>query len=175
VIPESSQESFVRHLTNSQTALYAYILALVPNRHDANDILQDTNLVLWRRSGEYQEGTNFLAWAYRIAHFKVLAHHRDRLRDRHIFDDELFDQLAEQAGRRSHDSEAAAAFLEDCVAELPPAQREMIQERYAPGGSVEEIARRLGRSAASISVTLSRIRHTLLECIRRKLAGKTRE
>lgn len=175
MIPKSSQESFVRHLTNSQPALYAYILALVPDRHDASDILQDTNLVLWRRWEEYQEGTNFLAWAYRIARYKVLAHHRDRLRDRHIFDNTLFNQLADQVEHRFLDPETTAAFLEDCVEELPLAQRELIRERYGPGGSVQAIAQRLGRSVASISVTLSRIRHALLACVRRKLANKSRQ
>ncbi len=91
----------MRDLINCQPALYAYILSLLPNREDANDVLQDANLVMWRRSDEFVEGTNFLAWAYQIARYKVLAHHRDCHRDRHIFDDGLFAQLADQADRRA--------------------------------------------------------------------------
>jgi RNA polymerase sigma-70 factor (ECF subfamily) len=173
--PKDLQERFVRNLTSAQPALYAYILSLLPNWNDANDVLQDANLVMWRRWEEYDEGTNFTAWAYKIIRYKVLALHRDRSRDRHIFDDGLFDALADQAEHRSADPESTAALLEDCMAELSPNQRELVGERYAPGGSVQDIARRLGQSAASLSVTLSRIRHTLLECVRRKLAGRSRQ
>jgi RNA polymerase sigma-70 factor, ECF subfamily len=171
--PKDFQEQFVRNLTNCQPALYAYILSLLPNRTDASDVLQDANLVMWRRSDEYVEGTNFLAWAYKIARYKVLAHHRDRRRDRHIFDDDLFSRLADAAGRRPRDPEGVASLLDDCVEDLAPAQRQLVQDRYAPGGSVQEMAQKLGQSAAALSVTLSRIRHALLECVRRKLAGRT--
>lgn len=172
--PKDLQERFVRNLTGAQPALYAYILSLLPNWNDANDVLQDANLVMWRRWEEFNEGTNFMAWAYKIIRFKVLSLHRDRSRDRHIFDDELFAALADQAERRAADPETTAAFLEDCMEELSPNQRELISQRYAPGGSVQDIARRLGQSAASLSVALSRIRHALLECVRRKLAGRAR-
>ncbi len=172
--PEDFQERFVRHLTGCQPMLYAYILSLLPNRDDAGDVLQDVNLVMWRRSSEFVEGTNFLAWAYKIARFKILAHHRDRRRDRHVFFDEvLFQKLADEAEHRHRDPEGAIALLDDCVEELPPPQRKLVQERYALGGSVQEIARKLGQSAAVLSVTLSRIRHTLLTCIQRKMTGRT--
>jgi RNA polymerase sigma-70 factor (ECF subfamily) len=171
--PKDSQEQFVRNLTNCQASLYAYILSLLPNRDDANDILQDTNLVMWRRSEEYVEGTNFLAWAYKIARYKVLARHRDSRRDRHIFDEQLFDRLADDAERRTRDPNGVAALLEDCVEELPVVQRQLVEDRYAPGGSVQDMAQKLGQSAAALSVTLSRIRHTLLGCIQRKLAGRS--
>lgn len=166
--PKDHQEQFVRNLTNCQPSLYAYILSLLPNREDANDILQDVNLVMWRRSGEYELGTKFTAWAYKIARFKVLAHHRDHHRDRHIFDDGLFASLADQAERRADGG--TAALLDDCLDELPKPQRELVRERYTPGGSVKEIARRLGQSAAALSVTLSRIRKSLLDCVHRKMA-----
>lgn len=170
--PNDHQEQFVRNLTNCQPTLYSYILSLLPSREDANDVLQDVNLVLWRRSKEYKSGTNFTAWAYKIARFKVLAHHRDRHRDRHIFDDRLFATLADQADRRAADDDGTASLLDDCLDELPIKQRELIRERYTPGGSVKEIARRLGQSAAALSVSLSRIRQTLLDCVNRKTSKR---
>ncbi len=163
----SSQDQFVQHLTNCQPRLYAYILSLLPNRNDANDVLQETNLVLWHKSEEFIEGTNFLAWAFKIARYKVLAHFRDRHRDRHVFDDQLFAQLADEAAHRTADGKSQARRLRDCIRELSPHHRELIRQRYAKNGSIQEMARRLGRSAAVISVTLSRIRHRLVECVRR--------
>lgn len=170
--PKDGQEVFVRNLTNCQPSLYAFILSLLPNRDDANDILQDANLVMWRRSAEFNEGTDFLAWAYKIARFKVLSHHRDQHRSRHVFDDALLAELADEAERRAGDFNGVASLLDDCMQELPCPQRELVRERYAPGSSVREMAERLGQSASSLSVALSRIRHALLECVHRKLSGR---
>jgi RNA polymerase sigma-70 factor (ECF subfamily) len=171
--PKDFQEQFVRNLTNCQPSLYGYILSLLPNREDANDVLQDTNLVMWRRSNEYVEGANFTAWAYKIARYKVLALYRDRRRDRHVFDETLFNQLADDAERRVHDPESVAALLDDCVEELPSNQRQLVYDRYAVDGSVQDMAKKLGQSASVLSVTLSRIRHSLMGCVQRKLSGGT--
>jgi len=86
-------ERFVQQLTGCQTRLYAYILMLLPNHDNAADVLQETNLVLWRKADEFVDGTEFGAWACRIAHFQVLAWLRDAQRDRHVFDPELLGSL----------------------------------------------------------------------------------
>ena len=52
--------------------LYAYILQMLPNRADADDVLQRANLVMWTKREELVEGSNFVAWAARIAYFEVL-------------------------------------------------------------------------------------------------------
>ena len=153
--PKDSQEQFVRNLIDCQPSLYAHILSLLPNRDDAADVLQDTNLVMWRRSDEYVEGTNFLAWAHKIVRFKVLAHHRNRRRDRHIFDDSLFDLLADEAEGRAHDRGGITDTLDDCMAELPPAQCELVRQRYAPGASLREMAQTQPNSGSAIGHTIA--------------------
>ena len=62
---------FVELLTQHQRKLYGYIYTLVPNATDSDDLLQETNLVLWKKRSEYKLGTNFMAWACRIAFFNV--------------------------------------------------------------------------------------------------------
>ena len=90
-------EQFVQQLTACQTMLYAYILMLLPSHDDADDVLQETNLVLWRKADEFVDGTEFGAWACRVAHFQVRAWLRDAQRDRHVFDPELLGSLAGEA------------------------------------------------------------------------------
>ena len=90
-------ERYVQQLTDGQNRLYAYILMLLPNHDDAADVLQETNLVLWRKSGEFVEGTEFGAWACRIAYYQVFARLRDAKRDRLVFDPQLLDQLGAEA------------------------------------------------------------------------------
>lgn len=59
--PPASQdeEEFTRLLVQNQKRIMGLILALVPNGPDADDILQETCAVLWRRFVEFEPGTNF--------------------------------------------------------------------------------------------------------------------
>jgi RNA polymerase sigma-70 factor (ECF subfamily) len=163
-------EQFVRRLTECQPALYAFIRSLLPDADVARDVLQETNVLLWRKAAEFVEGTNFNAWAYRTARYMVLSAYRDRQRDRHIFDEELLATLADEAGLQEDDDDQFGRALDECLAKLPATQRQMLAERYAQGGSMAAVARRLGRTARSASVTLCRIRSKLAECVRRGIA-----
>ena len=59
-------------MTKYERMVYGYILSLVPNWADADEILQETNIRLWEEFEKFQPGTNFAAWAIRVAHFQVL-------------------------------------------------------------------------------------------------------
>lgn len=75
-------EAFVQLLTAEQLRLLHYIAKLLGDPNEAQNVLQETNLVLWRKSGEFQAGTNFSAWAHNVAYWQVRAFVRDRQRDR---------------------------------------------------------------------------------------------
>jgi RNA polymerase sigma-70 factor, ECF subfamily len=162
-------DKFVTLLTSSQVSLYACILALLPDRAAARDVLQETNLTLWRKAVDFEEGTNFLGWAARIAHYHVLNHRRKRGRDRLVFDDSLFEQLAERQVARVESFDRREGALRGCLEKLPPDQRALIERRYAPGGSVQALAAAAGKSVGAISQTLYRIREALLNCIHASL------
>ena len=173
---ENVPDQFVQDLIDCQPRLHAYILSLLPNWSDANDVLQETNLAMWRSSGEFVQGTNFVAWAYKIARYRVLASCRKQHRERQIFGGELFALVADEAERRTlldrrvpHRS--LARMREGPVA----APARAAERRYAENGSVRMIAESLGRSAAVVSVTLLRIRGKLLKCVRRKLLREKAE
>ena len=70
---DEQKENFVRLLIEAQGSLYAFILTLLANADTAKDVLQETNLVLWRKNEEFEAGTHFFAWARRIAEFQVMA------------------------------------------------------------------------------------------------------
>ena len=73
---------FVELLTSHQARLYGYILSLVFSPTDADDVLQETNRVLWQKSTSFERGTNFAAWVFRIAFYQVQAYRRRRQREK---------------------------------------------------------------------------------------------
>ncbi len=164
-------ERFVQLQTGVQGRLYAYIRTLVPDSDAARDVLQETNLVLWRKSSEFVEGTSFDAWCSRVAYFQAKAFLRERYRDRHVFNDQLLDQLSTLAQRQDELFEDRRRALPLCLEKLPPEWREVVAQRYtAFDPSIAALAGKVGRSAGALRKILHRARQALLACIDRTLA-----
>lgn len=169
-----SRERFVAALTGSQDALYTYIFSLLPYEDLARDVLQETNIVLWRKADEFNEDLSFMAWACGIARFQVKARRRNMQRDRLVFDNDLIDQLAVDAQRHVVDNETSDHLLSECLDELPAEHRQLVIERYSPGCNIRTLAAKLGRSINGLGVSLFRIRQVLAKCVERKTAARGR-
>jgi RNA polymerase sigma-70 factor (ECF subfamily) len=162
-------ETYIRQLVGLQTQLYAYILTLLADRAAAEDVLQETNLVLYCKAEEFTEGTNFDAWAFRTARNQCLSYWSIRRRDRLVLDENmLYSSATAESGYANVDLLKDA--LSECLAELPAYQRELVESRYAAGGSVGQLAETCGRTESAISQSLYRIRTTLSRCIRGRLS-----
>jgi len=156
-------------ITRNQRALYGYIYSLVGRRDQADEILQETNLALCRKIHEFDGRVQFTTWACRVAYFEVLAKRKKTKREKVTFlDDSLLDAVASQTLAMAKEEADLLPQMRDCMKELPPHSRAIIERRYEPGGSVMAIAQDAGRSVGSIRVTLHRIRMSLLDCIQRK-------
>ena len=160
---------FVTLLTQSQVRLYGYVLSLVADRHAARDIVQQTNLVLWEKSNQFEPGSDFIAWAFAIARFEVLAHRRDSARDRLVFDEALMEKLdAEWIAEEASAGELHDALIE-CLESLPPKQRQLIAQRYREGASINDLAKQTDKAPNTVAQSLHRVRMALLGCIRDRL------
>ena len=165
---QNSDEKIITLITRHQAALHAYILSLLPQRALADDVLQETNIVLWRKAKEYDPSAPFLPWALRIAYFQVKAARRDSARDRHIFDSDLLDQLAAEASSESDTPSRMDLALRECLQELPDDKRRLILQRYQPDSTVHQMASRQNISTAALSAQLHRIRQILAACVQGK-------
>jgi RNA polymerase sigma-70 factor, ECF subfamily len=166
---EDHPEPFLVLVTRAQRVLHAFILKLVPRLPDADDILQQTNLVLWSKQAEFTPGTDFRAWAFRIARYQVMAHRKRQSLDRLVFGEELIDRLACRAETRDDILDAKRELLIDCFQKLSDLQRRLLADRYADQLSGREIADKTGSKVDSVFQVLHRARQTLLECIERGL------
>jgi len=167
-------EQFVQQLTAHQTRLRAFIHTLIPDWHSAEDVLQETNTVLWRKADEYEPGTNFHAWTFAIAHNQARLARLRHGRDRHHFDEPLAEQLASDASAQLVDLDARRHALSQCFDKLADDQRDLLRRRYTANESVAEIAQQLGRPVGSIRQTMYRIRQMLADCINRTLRREAR-
>lgn len=164
-------ESFVSLIAQHQRHLRLFVLSLVPYPEDAEDILQETHLVLWREFHRYEPGTNFAAWACAVAGNQALAWRKKRQRDRLVFSDEFLTAVSAELIARADGLEERAAALTGCVERVPPHHRELLRLRYTEGCSVEAIAGQLGRSTEAVYRALSRVRQALHDCVTGTLAS----
>ncbi|MBL8851823.1 MAG: sigma-70 family RNA polymerase sigma factor [Planctomycetaceae bacterium] len=163
-------EEFVQQFTRHQRRLYLYILSQVSNTQDAEEVLQETNLIVWAKFHQFDLTTNFFAWAAQIATYEVLKFRQRRHREKLRFSDEFVDAVSRDVMERSEELERRRTALEMCLKKLKPDDRALIHRRYQPGERGKHVAADLGRPANSVYQSLGRIRRTLLDCIQRRLA-----
>ena len=132
--------------------------------------MQEVAVVLWRKFDVSMDPPTFCRWAFGVARMEALAFRRDRARDRHVFGDEVFEQLAQTVLDHSDRLEAERRALDACLQKLPEEHRHLAQAAYAPGVKIDQLALRLGRTAMSLYNTLHRVRLALMECARRVLS-----
>ncbi len=166
----SDPEDYAEQMAAHQARLEGFIRSLTGDADAARDILQETNVVLLRKSRHFQAGTNFTAWAFRIARFEVMTWRRKIGRSRLTFDDELVDSIAETAEKLDDTYLNRVEALRDCLQKLPERQRDMVRRRYLEEWSVAELARETGENANAISQLLFRARQNLLRCVEKTLS-----
>ena len=168
-------EDFVELITTHHRALYKFIYSLLPNRDDAEDVLQQTNVVLLRKFGEFVPGTDFLRWAARVAHFKVREFRRSQARNRlRFWDEEVIDAIARTSIERADLLVERQRVLPNCIEKLPTRDRELVRRRYETSATIKVVAEQLGRPANTVYKALARIHRALYACIEQSLAGANR-
>jgi len=171
VTPMKPFEEFMGLFLRHERKLFRYIVTLLSSTSDAEDVLQETALLLWRKFDEYERGTNFHAWACRTAQLKVFEHRRKNRHVVSVLDPDVLEQLASDSIQKAGQLEARLGALETCLEKLRQTDRELIRQRYARGKSGIDVAASLGRPANSVYQSLGRIRRALLECMNRTLAA----
>src|SRR3954470_1792601 len=157
-------------MTRHQRQIFSYIYVLVHNRADAEDLLQETSLVICEKFHEFQEGTDFVAWACQIAYWRVRYSRQKYARSKVIFDQELLDVVAQTAGSMADELDERHEALGICLQRLHPRDRQLLIARYEPAGTVEDAAQRSGRTLKTAYKALARLRKLLLDCVSTRLA-----
>jgi RNA polymerase sigma-70 factor (ECF subfamily) len=122
----------------------------VPNWADADEILQETNIRLWEEFEKFEAGTNFAAWAMRVAHFQILTWRKKVHRSRLVFDQRVLDALATEPSWTDEEFEARQEALAECVSQLPDHSRDLLRQCYMRGTKAKDVATELNRSPASV-------------------------
>lgn len=165
----SNECDFGRLFSQYQPRIYGYIRSLVANRGDAEDLLQETASVLWRKFDEFRPGTSFLAWGLEVARYQVLYFRQRQKKDVLQFSDRFVEAVGSDTASEVSRWGDLQSLLEQCMDKLSPTDRDLFELRYRSDMPTKRLAEMLGRPASTIYDAIHRIRHRLVECVDRAM------
>ena len=158
---------FVQLMSASQMNIYAYIMSIIGNTVDADDILQNTSAFMWERFSEFERGTDFVSWGISIAYYKIKEFRKRQSRNQ--FSDEVLEVIHNKSRQNLSDVNLYVEKLRKCLSKLPPSYMTLIKLRYESGNSVKRISNRVNKTVQAVYLKLSKIHGMLSRCVRRAI------
>ncbi|MBC8125890.1 MAG: sigma-70 family RNA polymerase sigma factor [Gloeobacteraceae cyanobacterium ES-bin-144] len=171
--PQPNIPEYISLLTQNQAAIFAFLRTLLINPVDAEDVLQETNIALWNNISRFEIGTNFYAFATRIAYTKAIDHtRRQKKLGGLVFDSDLMERLSKHMlENQAHAADSARQrALETCITRLPPTDLDLIQRRYFQKQTIRDLVFDTGKTETNLQYHFGRIRNLLKTCIESKLS-----
>lgn len=156
--------------TSIHGRLYSYIMMMVHNQAVAEDLLQETAVIMWENFETFQEGTNFGAWAVRIARNKTLEFLRENKNTKKLFRDEFYNRVSAVAEDSTQNFSQRMKALDECMKKLSKPDQNILRLRYKNNVPIKNISVRTGWPVSTLYHRLSRIYGVLRSCISRTLA-----
>jgi RNA polymerase sigma-70 factor (ECF subfamily) len=163
------QERFARCWTAAQPAVANFIFAAIPDFAQAEDVLQEVAVALFRKFQHYAPERPFIPWALGIAKFQVLASKRKQARSFLESHPELLESVGDLCFEMKSELDARSVALQQCLRKLEEQALELIELRYGQGLAPRQIAQRFESTSLRIRAKLNRIRSFLRACIERQL------
>lgn len=160
---------FLPLLTTNHHRIYGYILSVLPVRADADDIMQEVTLIMWKKFAEFKPGTDFVSWGIAIARNLLLNYRKNKYYKVLHLNDEAIKMIEAKSEGFMKKVDRRMDVLKECVKKLPSRDRLLIRLRYEFEMPVKIIAERLGKNLKTIYKSIARIQDALARCIRRTL------
>ena len=174
-------DEFVRLLNAAHRRLVGYLVSLLGNRHDAEDVLQRASVTMWRKFGTFASGPgldpaeltrDFLAWASTVAFYEAKNFQRMTMRSKLCFSDELLKTLSDERAPDLTHTDARHEALGHCLEKLDEPGRRLVEAAYLDGCDIGMLAEQLGRARQTLYNKLNIIRRSLADCVTRHLAAE---
>jgi len=170
---DDPREKFVKTHMPHQGSLFGYLLGAVRDFHQAEDLLQQVTLILWKKFGEYRADEPYLPWAFGVARRELARHFRDSANHEARLSLEIMDAVTGTLEKEEHRLAEERRALLECIKKLPAEDQGLVKLRYETDLSLKELADRFGKSLAAVNMALVRIRRALLDCTERSLTKET--
>lgn len=170
-------ESFRTLVMNHNRAVRLYLARYVNCSSQVEDLAQEVFLVAFRQLRQFRNQAKFSTWLIGIARNTALHHLRAEVKRRNK-QQQLFEREIARRRLTRLENEAAEVVelelkldaLRECLDQLPPHSRELVDRYYFEKQTSSSIATDSDQKSSSIRMKLLRIRRILQQCITSKLA-----
>ncbi|MDI9319496.1 MAG: sigma-70 family RNA polymerase sigma factor [Phycisphaerales bacterium] len=154
---ETKERAFTELIKRYQERIYWHIRRMVIHHEDANDVLQNVFIKVWKNLGEFREEANFYTWLYRIGTNETLTYlEQQKRRSSLSMDDDgadgngLSNKLKAEQG---YDSNKIEWKLQQAIQTLPEKQRIVFNLRYYDEMPYEKMSEVLETSEGALKAS----------------------
>lgn len=165
----SKSALFFKLYTGVSSRIYSYLLIMVHNKDSAEELAQETAMLLWTKFDEYEPGTNFGAWAISVARLKSLEYLRKRKQSLMVFDEQFYELVSDRAAKSSDELSNRIGALKACLEKLSDYQVKILSMRFKQNISVKKISQLTGRPVDSLYHLFSKLIKGLRVCVEKQL------
>lgn len=164
-----SPQSFEKVLRPHLPMLFAYARAICGDFHVAEDVVQETAEIAYRKLAYLIPEADFAGWLKAIARRQALAARR-KLTKTTLVADEILERVYQDPAPSAEGMKGEA--LAECMDRLDGRAAQAVKGHYFEGLKLSELAERMAMSPAALRQLVHRVRVLLLECVRRRLGAE---
>ncbi len=175
-VREGNTAAFEVVVRQFERPLRAWLAVHAPPGVDVDEVAQLSFVAAYTRIRDYELGTNFAAWLFTIARFRLKTEvsRLRRIADYHIryAPDLLQRELERRSSEPPELQETRLEHLQTCLGQLSEDLHRFIKWRYAEEIPLEEMADRSGRSVAAVKKQLWKLRRKLHVCVETRMVAE---
>ena len=153
-VEKSREAAFTQLVRKYQERLYWHIRRMVVEHEDANDILQNVFIKVWKNLGEFREESNLYTWLYRIGTNEALTWIEQQKRRSSVSLSDNEDMFSERlTAQKDFDPNKIEWKLQQAIQALPEKQRVVFNLRYYDEMPYEEMSGVLGTSVGALKAS----------------------
>lgn len=176
----SKETTFIKLFVAAERKFLGYLVTLQPSIQDAEELMQETSIVIWEKfdeflatQGDEPDPDRFVAWGCKVAFYKTLNSRRKKSSATKLLGEEAINIVSSTWLDLEESSELSdrRSALANCVEKLPSERRELLRDYYWHRRPIDQIASNQGRTTTSVYKLLQRVRLALHKCINQELAS----
>ena len=153
-VESTKERAYTAIIKKYQEKLYWHVRRMVVNHEDANDVLQNVFIKVWKGLENFREDAQLYTWLYRIATNESLTYLEQQKRRTSVsFDDVATGLENKLVAEKGFDANKLEWKLQAAIQELPEKQRAVFNLRYYDEMPYEEMSQVLDTSTGALKAS----------------------
>ncbi|WP_417367852.1 RNA polymerase sigma factor [Flavobacterium beibuense] len=152
--PKTQNDAFRQLVSQYSRPLYSHIRNIVLNHDDADDVLQNTFIKVFRNLNSFKGESKLFSWIYRIATNESLTFISQKAKKAGISNEEILEKQAQELHADNYFSgDEIQQKLQQAITKLPEKQQLVFKMRYFEEIGYEEMSEILDTSVGALKAS----------------------